>query len=444
MTRTGITKDILKTALPLVLSIVSYPLFTIVFLAIINRYFSSDLSPFIVAQSFLVMGVRFSENLLSGTRVLTARLIGQTPKRNENILKASWVIAFCLSFFLCVFAILFWIVSLVLLDNAFCKKLAPIIFFLALGLPGSFFYSACAYYLHAHKKTQTLPFVSWISNTIGVSLMYCYGSNGGSSFEVCLLLAALSRTILGIFAYLAVLRYLKEGAFLKRFPCIQDILDVLKPGVSYALKGLLFTGNYFLFTLFIERFATHTLATFQFQMNVLNILTVINVSLASSGCILLTHVPLKNVILRYKIFTQNFLVSGFVFVVLWSGIFLLQQEVIVLMGQNAVSLVLFRQTFFILSALHALDLCQTILVQVMTYNNDYFIPPLLRIGVFSVLAIPLAWLSLSYAQMSLKGLLLSILSATFLSNLTIIKRFARLKNRFFLIPQKVENSNAFV
>ena len=302
----NLNKNIIQTSYPLIISILSYPLFAAVSLSIISIYFSSNISNFILSQALVTIYIRFAENLLSGTRVLTAQSIQQSIEKRREIFKVSCSIGSYLSFIAFLAAILFCLISYFCLENAFIKELSCTIFFITIGLPGIFLYNSCALYMHAHKKTNLLPVVSWVANIIGAVLMFLYANSANATFLSCLLLASLSRWVLALLAYLIIPKDWKEVQFLKLVLNYRKMLEITKLGFSHAINSLFFTGSYFLFSMFLEMTARDELPIFQIQLSLLGIFSVINSALISSGCIIfsqidkLTHCPSQRRDLRQR------------------------------------------------------------------------------------------------------------------------------------------------
>jgi Na+-driven multidrug efflux pump len=202
--------------------------------------------------------------------------------------------------------------------------------------------------------------------------------------------------------------------------------------MSNTASNLLFTGSYLIFVLLIERYSNELLSIFQIQLNLLNIMAVINSAIISSGCIIMASVHLNDNASRYLIFKQNAYLNMFIIFCLLCLIYINQEWLIALMGAKIESLLHFKHTFLLLSFIYLIDQIRSLFIQTMIYMNDYIMPPLMRIILFSFVSISIALYLVTIKDYKLVGILLSISIGTLISSFYILMRW-KSKNYFSLL-----------
>lgn len=421
----NINTNIIHTSLPLVISILSYPLFAAVSLSIVANWFSTKISYFIIGQAIVTIYIRFCENILSGTRILTAQNIQSSLSERQDILNTSWNTSILLSIIGLSGASIFWLFTHLLINNSYLVNLSNAVMCLAVGFPGIFIYNTCAFYLHAHKKTHILPMVSWIANILGAMLMYYYAKSPNASFLVCLLLFSLSRWVLSILGCYIIPPLWRGAKFYHLNLKINKMIELTKFGVSHAINSLFFTGSYFLFSLLLELKTSNDLPKFQVQLCLLGIFSVINSAVINSGCIIYSQEDKLNFPARSKLIFDNFIINVIAGTLLLMILALFKQPILSWMGSSEISIPLFEATYILFVGIYFFDMLQMLFMQIMTYNNDYLLPPLMRIAIFSITALPIAFVTVFLFEQGLKGLLSSILFGTLISSLFIFNRFKR-------------------
>jgi Na+-driven multidrug efflux pump len=432
LSRSLISKEILRNSIPLIINILSYPLSAIFTLSILAKYFPEKCSLFIIATAIINIVTKFYESLLSGTRVLAAIKINDDINIRKAIFNNAIIISFSLSIILLSLVFVSYRTLVFFHFSDYYIELAKTVGCLAVGVPGSLLYSSCMLYLHAHKETRLLPILSWLTNIISiVFLIMSCETPSMSSFYTILVGFSLIKILFGILNFVMVPSYLKKRPnilFLKNFK-FKNGMELMKFGVSHAFCNLLFTGSYLIFSLLLKSTAEPSLHVFQMQINLLNIMSVINMAITSSGCVNYSYINNKQPQLKKINFEQNLILNLSALIIMLSIIFILRASIVTGMGGIKNSIFLFDQTFYLFVAIYTADLVQTVLLQTMTYSKDYILPPIIKIICFCSISIPLAAILTIVYKLGLIGILISILSGSVCATLFILFRF-KSKNLF--------------
>ncbi|RYE15373.1 MAG: hypothetical protein EOP34_03490 [Rickettsiales bacterium] len=421
--RVSISKEILSTSIPLIFNVLSHPLYAMALLSIILANFPKENSNFILGAAIINVFIKFCESLLSGTRVLTSTNRNQDHIQ-KNILSNSITMGFLLSFILITISILFFLITISFDTCDHYKNLSKIILFISLGVPGNFLYSSSIYYLHAHKQTRNLPTLSWTINSLSIITLMLLLKVFSLSFYQTLLVISLTRLVLGVCSFFIIPSSLKyDIKVIFRSSKFLEYISIARLGISHAIHNLLFMGAYLLFTILLEMRDASSLAIFQIQINLLNIMSVVNMSIISSGCINFSQINNNSLGAKRISFEQNLFINFIVITIMLSSIFVFQKNILLFMSKGKADFDLFNKTFFLFCGIYIIDQIQSIFIQTMTYSNDYLVPPMIRIIYFCVVSIPSALLIQYTHMLHLEGILLSILTGSISSLFIILIRF---------------------
>lgn len=428
---TSISQAILKTSIPLILSTLSYPLFSFLSFFIINIYFPNDIHNYILAQSILIIFIRGSESLLSGTRVLSAQNITAEKKEKSKILHFSiassiWLATLGVAFVL----IIKFISSFGFINETFSTTLV----ILSIGLYGHFLFNSTCYYAHGNQSTLFIPIASWFSNAFGLIIMLISAHYFKSSYLCIIFLYTLSRCILGFLAYSLIPASLKTPFVWTSLLRFDKIFESTKIGLSYFIYSLVITGTYFIFTLSLKYYAPNDLINYQTLMNILNILSTINVPIASSGAIILVNykndiTPIRTKILNTTI-SLNMCVTMFVIFIFY----VLSETNLFFLGQKYLNIDFLTISSLFCLLIYFFELFQIIMTQTMTYHKDYLFPPIVRGLIFSTISLSIFQLFLlNKGQI---GVLCAILTGTLTSFTWILIRFKKSQPALFTLFRK--------